>query len=81
MKADARQCESNPAPTVGEAHRIMIERVIRESPLERLFDLISNYVQARAGMHNARPTICQRRYRDLGPAIAGLLAIAIKRGL
>jgi hypothetical protein len=64
-----------------EAHRVMIERIIKESSLERLFDLISDYVQARAGMHNARPTICQRRYRELGPEIAGVLAIAIKRGL
>jgi hypothetical protein len=32
-------------------------------------------------MHNQRPTISQRRYRELGPAIAGVLGVAIKRGL
>jgi hypothetical protein len=78
---DIRGAVSNPSPAMPEAHRIMVERVIKESSLERLFDLISDYVQARAGMHNARPTISQRRYRELGPAIAGVLGVAIKRGL
>jgi hypothetical protein len=78
---DIRGAVSDPSPALTEAHRVMIERIIKESSLEKLFDLISDYVQARAGMHNVRPTICQRRYRELGPAIANLLAIAIKRSL
>jgi hypothetical protein len=80
-RMEIRGAVSEPSPAMPEAHRIMVERIIKESSLEHLFDLISDYVQARAGMHNARPTICQRRYRELGPAIANLLAIAIKRGL
>lgn len=78
---DIRGAVSNPSPAMPEAHRIMIERVIKESSLERLFDLASDYAQARAGMHNQRPTISQRRYRELGPAIERVLTIAIKRGL
>lgn len=78
---DIRGAVSDPPSAAPEAHRIMIERIIKESSLEHLFDLISDYVQARAGMHNARPTICQRRYRELGPAIGNLLAIAIRRSL
>ena len=78
---DIRGAVSNPSPATPEAHRIMIERVIKESSIERLLDLISDYVQARAGMHNARPTLSQRRYRELGPAIARVLMIAVNRGL
>ena len=69
------------APATLEAHRTMIEQIIKESSLERLIDILSDYVQARAGMHNQRPTISQRRYRELGPAIGQTLTIAIKRGL
>jgi hypothetical protein len=78
---DIRGAVRNPSPAAPEAHRIMIERVIKESSLERLFDLISDYAQVRAGMHNRRPTISQRRYRELGPAIERVLTIAVKRGL
>ena len=79
---DIRGAVSNPSPAMpGEAHRIMIERVVGELARERLFDLVSDYAQARAGMHNQRPTISQRRYRELGPAIERVLTIAIKRGL
>ena len=78
---DSRGAVSNPSAAMTEAHGIMVERIIKESSLERLFDLVSDYAQARAGMHNQRPTISQRRYRELGPAIAGVLEIAIKRGL
>jgi hypothetical protein len=78
---DIRGALHDPSPAMPETHRIMIERIIKESSVERLFDLISEYVQARAGMHNARPTISQRRYRELGPAIGQALAIAIKRSL
>ena len=78
---DIRGAVSNPSHAELEAHRIMIGRVIKESSLERLLDLVSDYAQARAGMHNQRPTISQRRYRELGPAIERVLAIAIKRGL
>jgi hypothetical protein len=78
---DIRGAVSNPSPAMPEAHRIMIGRVIKESSLERLFDLVSDYVQACAGMHNQPPTISQRRYRELGPAIERVLTIAIKQGL
>ena len=78
---DIRGAVRNRSSGVAEAHRIMIERVIKESSLERLFDLVLDYAQARAGMHNQRPTISQRRYHELRPAIERVLTIAIKRGL
>ena len=51
---DIRGAVSNPSPAMPEAHRIMIERVIKESSLERLFDLsCPDYAQARRHAQSA----------------------------
>lgn len=67
--------------TVRQAHRLMIERIIREGSLEALLDIVSDLALERAGRLERRPTVSQRRYRELGPALALVLAVASKWGL
>lgn len=67
--------------TVREAHRLMVERIIHEGSLEALLDLVSDFALSRSGRLQCRPTVSQRRYRELGPPLAAVLAIASKWGL
>jgi hypothetical protein len=69
------------AATITEAHRAMVCRIVEESSIEALLDLVSDYAMAKAGMQNKRLTISQRRYRELGPALAEAISIAAKRGI
>lgn len=65
--------------TVRDAHRIMVQRIIDQSSVEAVLDLVSDCCLARAGNMATRPTISQMRYRDLGAPLGAAIAAAAKR--
>lgn len=62
-----------------EAHKIMMRRMIEETSIEAVLDLISDYAMLKAGNCVKRPTVSQMRYRELGAALAYVIAIAVKK--
>lgn len=61
---------------IAEAHRSMVARIIDEGSFEATLDLICAEAAQRAGLNSAKPTIKQRRYRELGPTLSAALDAA-----
>jgi hypothetical protein len=64
--------------TIREAHRVMVSRIIKESSIEAILDLVSDHAIDFAGFGNERPTIKQARFRRLGPSLAQAIEAAVK---
>lgn len=64
---------------INEAHKLMMRRMIEETSIEAVLDLISDYAMVKAGLCTKRPTVSQKRYRELGAALAYVIAIAVKK--